>query len=124
MGNFMEPSGDISAEIQAYILGELAGRPRTSVVSVYPIVSAVRFAFPHCALGAQRLASVISEAAMLLGLIPVINPVFRDDAANNELAFGYGHPAHRPDPSAAYGFNPGPARTLPVRRDRRHLPAK
>jgi hypothetical protein len=26
---------------------------------------------------------------------------------------GYGHPAHRPDPNARYGFDPGPPRTLP-----------
>lgn len=27
---------------------------------------------------------------------------------------GYGHPAHRPDPTAKYGFDPGPRRTLAV----------
>ena len=33
--------------------------------------------------------------------------------------YGYGHPAHRPDPNATYVFDPGPYRLLPVRRDRR-----
>lgn len=33
--------------------------------------------------------------------------------------FGYGHPAHLPDPHAQYGFEPGRIRLLPVKRDRR-----
>ena len=33
--------------------------------------------------------------------------------------YGYGHPAHRPDPNATYVFDPGPYRLLPIRPDRR-----
>lgn len=35
------------------------------------------------------------------------------------LAYGYGHPAHRPDPHATYVFQPGPPRTLPLNARRR-----
>lgn len=35
------------------------------------------------------------------------------------LAYGYGHPAHRPDPCATYVFHPGPPRTLPLNPRRR-----
>ena len=28
--------------------------------------------------------------------------------------FGFGHPAHKPDPSATYTFRPGAGRPLPV----------
>ena len=31
--------------------------------------------------------------------------------------YGYGRPAHKPDPTAKYGFAPDPKRTLPVSGD-------
>jgi hypothetical protein len=33
--------------------------------------------------------------------------------------YGYGHRAHKPDPTASYVFQPGPPRTLPVEKRRR-----
>ena len=34
-------------------------------------------------------------------------------------AYGYGHPAHKPDPDASYVFDPGPPRTMPVKPEKR-----
>lgn len=38
-------------------------------------------------------------------------------ASETEAAprLGYGHPAHKPDPTATYLFRPGPPRTLPLK---------
>jgi hypothetical protein len=56
---------------------------------------------------------LVSEAAMLLGLIPVMNPAMAARSPRSIQPLGYGHHAHRPDPSATYTFSPGPPRTLP-----------
>ena len=29
--------------------------------------------------------------------------------------FGFGRPAHKPDPEATYTFDPGPPRTMPIK---------
>jgi hypothetical protein len=53
----------------------------------------------------------------------LLDSVFPDrarDAPRDDLpAYGFGHPAHRPDPEASYGFAPGPQRTLPLNPRRR-----
>lgn len=47
-------------------------------------------------------------------------------ATNNErpteghyVAFGFGHPAHKPDPDAKYGFEGHDRRVMPVRPEKR-----
>jgi hypothetical protein len=123
MGSYLDPSSPADAAIQTYILTRLGGKRRGSVVSANAIAAEILTAFPQCGITEDRLKGLISEAAMLLGLIPINDPAWRASSkAQDEPEFGYGFPAHRPDPSASYGFNPGPARTLPVRDARRaHL---
>jgi hypothetical protein len=120
MGSFAEPAGSVDTDIWTFILGTLTGRPRLSVVSTNAIASDIRSALPDCPQSDRELASLISEAAILLGLIPVIDPAYTDiDSSEHDPPLGYGYPAHRPDPLAVYVFSPGPPRTLPVRKTRR-----
>lgn len=46
----------------------------------------------------------------------VDRPAPADQAVSGDFggAYGYGHPAHRPDPDARYSFNPNSLRVLPV----------
>ncbi len=37
-----------------------------------------------------------------------------DKPLDEPVQYGFGHPAHRPDPAAAYGFDAGKWRTLPT----------
>lgn len=104
------------AELQKFILGKLQSLRRSSVVSANALIDDIRSAHPSCTLADEHLAKLISEAAMLLGLVPVFDPRRAPDGhATPGDAFGYGHPAHRPDPAAAYSFQPGPSRMLPIR---------
>jgi len=124
MGSFIGPNGVADTELQMLILGELAGRRRSSVVSVNAMIGEVNARMPDCALSHERLAGIISEAAMLLGLVPVFDPSRRPDEYDLSGAIrGYGHRAHRPDPSVSYFFDPGPARTLPIQQGTRRRPA-
>jgi hypothetical protein len=119
MGSYLDPTSPADAAVQTYILTKLGGKRRGCVVSANAIAAETLRALPHCGIDEDHLKQLISEAAMLLGLIPINDPAWRRSSkAQDEPEFGYGFPAHRPDPSAAYGFNPGPPRTLPVR-DRR-----
>ena len=113
MGRFANTAAD--ADVQSLILGELSGRPSFSVVSTNAIVNNIVSAMPDCVLSALQLAALVTEAAMLLGLIPVFDRArLIDDCGEFGDAYGYGHRAHQPDPLACYVFRPGPPRTLPV----------
>ena len=124
MGTVVDRWGEVDSTLQSYILDKLARRPRGVVVSTNAIVAEIRSAHPEYQLEDTRMAKLISEAAMLVGLVPVFDPDWKGDArAEDEPPFGYGYPAHRPDPLAVYVFSPGQPRTLPVRgnRHRRRL---
>jgi len=115
MGSFTKPNGKANAELQSFILSKLKGIERSSVVSTNAIVRDVRAAMPSCPLSTQNLTKLVTETAMLLGLIPVLD---RSRLADNDdecgAAYGYGHRAHRADPSATYVFQSEPPRTLPI----------
>ena len=51
----------------------------------------------------------------------VADPSAEPQQADGESVglFGYGHRAHKPDPDASYGFEPGPKRILPADQKRR-----
>lgn len=42
-----------------------------------------------------------------------------ESAEGDYVPYGFGHPAHKPDPNARYGFEPGETRLLPVEPSRR-----
>jgi hypothetical protein len=116
MGTFVDPSGTVDPTLQSYILGSLVRRRRGAVVSTNAIVAEIRSALPGYQIEDAQMAKFISEAAMLLGLVPVFDPAWRGDVrSEDEPSFGYGYPAHRPDPSAVYVFSHGQPATLPVR---------
>lgn len=114
MGSLAKSSDELRSMIDTLIIGQLAGLRRGSVVSANAVAADLIEALPDCELPAEQLARLVSEAAMLLGLVPVINPAGPARRARGIVRFGYGHPAHRPDPLATYAFNPGPPRTFPV----------
>jgi hypothetical protein len=43
----------------------------------------------------------------------------QDSIEGDNLPYGYGHPAHKPDPNAKYGFEPGDWRPLRIGATRR-----
>lgn len=47
--------------------------------------------------------------------IPAAGAASGEDG-DGRVPYGYGHRAHRPDPDARYGFDPGPPRILPSAR--------
>jgi hypothetical protein len=47
----------------------------------------------------------------------VINRSEQTRAGDFRGPYGFGRPAHRPDPDAKYGFEPDPNRALPPRTD-------
>jgi hypothetical protein len=47
----------------------------------------------------------------------VTDPPDRQKAGDFRGPYGFGRPAHRPDPDAKYGFEPDPNRALPPRAD-------
>jgi hypothetical protein len=114
MGSFAGSNGAAEAELQMLILGKLKHRRRLSVVSVNALIDDIRETMPSCIFSNNRLAEIISEAAMLMGLVPVFDPTLVTSDFDGEI-YGYGHRAHRPDPFASYVFKPGPPRTLRVR---------
>src|SRR5690606_4639880 len=66
---------------------------------------------------ASRKAKIAAALVMLEDAFHALNDA--GAGTPSEPEFGYGHPAHRPDPQATYFFNPGPWRLLPTRADRR-----
>ena len=42
-----------------------------------------------------------------------------DPADGDYVPYGFGHPAHKPDPEAKYGFEESERRVLPVKPERR-----
>jgi len=115
MGSFAGPHGVADAELQIFILSRMTGRRKSSVVSVNAILVEITAALPACELSHDQLIAVISEAAMLLGLVPVFDPSRQVEEYDSAGAIrGYGHRAHQPDASASYVFSPGPVRTLPI----------
>jgi len=74
MGNFADPSVEAGSTVRTFILGKLTGLRRGSVVSASAVVRDLLEASPDCELPPEQLAKLVSEAAMLLGLIPVIDP--------------------------------------------------
>ncbi|MEW6629444.1 MAG: hypothetical protein AB1440_01095 [Pseudomonadota bacterium] len=94
MGGFVETSGQTEADLQAFILGSMSGLSRGAVVSVVPIITRIRSALPDCRLSSHRLAKLVSETAMLLGLVPVVNPAFKesDQEPNRILGLGRSEP--------------------------------
>ena len=119
MGTFEDPSRAVDPTLQTYILGKLTRLPRGAVVSASAMAADIRSALPVYPLTDEQMARLVSETAMLLGLIPVIDPAWKGvEVSEDQVSFGYGYPAHRPDPSAVYVFSPGPPRTLPIRGNR------
>jgi hypothetical protein len=115
MDHFAGSDDAADTELQMFILSRLADRRRGSVVSVNALIGEIHASLPECPLSDDRLAEVIMEAAMLLGLVPVFDPDLPPECYDASGAIrGYGHRAHRPDPSATYGFDPGAVRTLPA----------
>ena len=64
------------------LLGKMKGLRRSSVVSINSIVKDIRTAMPSCSLSNERLIKLITETAMLLGLVPVLD--------RRQLAYQYG----------------------------------
>jgi hypothetical protein len=50
---------------------------------------------------------------------PTVPPKQDDQADGDYVPYGFGHPAHLPDPNATYGFDPQPERLLPVKPEKR-----
>lgn len=46
-------------------------------------------------------------------------PQTAEEPEGDYIPYGFGHPAHKPDPNARYGFESGNWRVLPVKDDRR-----
>ncbi|PWJ86768.1 hypothetical protein C8D77_12230 [Mesorhizobium loti] len=81
MGTFVDPSRTVDPPLQSYILGSLVRRRRGAVVSTNAIVAEIRFALPGCQVEDSQMAKFISEAAMLLGLVPVFDPAWKGDVS-------------------------------------------
>ena len=73
MGSFTKPNGAAGTDLHSFILGEMKGLRRSSVVSTNEIVDDIRAAMPLCPLPNERLVKLITESAMLLGLVPVLD---------------------------------------------------
>ena len=73
MGSFANPNGAANADLHSFILGKMKGLRRSSVVSINSIVKDIRTAMPSCSLSNERLIKLITETAMLLGLVPVLD---------------------------------------------------
>jgi hypothetical protein len=73
MGSFADPNGVANADLHSFILGKMKGLRRSSVVSTNAIVDDIRAAMPSCPLPNERLIKLITETAMLLGLVPVLD---------------------------------------------------
>lgn len=48
-----------------------------------------------------------------------LQPNEPEPADADYVPYGFGHPAHKPDPNAKYGFEQDQHRPLPVKPDRR-----
>ncbi len=73
MGSSVSTSIAADSDLQRAILEELKDVERTSVISVNDVIIKVRRSIPN-RLSDRRLAQVVSEAAMFLGLVPVFDP--------------------------------------------------
>jgi hypothetical protein len=116
MGSYSNWEYPSSADLQTFLLGRLKHIDRAKVVSVNALIDDARDTLPACRLTDEQMAKLFSETAMLLGLTPVFDPSLLD---SRHSVYGYGHPAHRPDPDGTYAFKPGVRRVLPVRSDKR-----
>jgi hypothetical protein len=94
MGSFADPNGAANANLHSFILGEMKGLRRSSVVSINAIVDSIRDEIPSCSLPQERLIKLITETAMLLGLVSVLDRRrLADDDDEPERTYGYGRPA-------------------------------
>jgi hypothetical protein len=82
MGSFANPNGAANVDLHSFILGKMKGLRRSSVVSINSSVKDIRTATPSCSLSNERLIKLITETAMLLGLVPVLG--------RRQLAYQYG----------------------------------
>lgn len=102
--------------VQRLILELLQGRAHSTVVSINTLLVAIRKSLPDCRLSNQELARQVFEASMLLGLVPVYDPETESGPEGDFRGpYGYGHHAHKADPSARYGFEAKTTRPLPVK---------
>ncbi|WP_311031016.1 hypothetical protein [Mesorhizobium koreense] len=96
MGSFAEPNGGADADLHSHILGAMKGRRRSSIVSTNAIVDGIRAAMPSCPLPNERLVQLITETAMLLDLVPVLDRSRLADGDDEpKRMYGYSHPAQR-----------------------------
>lgn len=73
MGSFANPNGTADAELQSFILDEMRRHRRSSVVSTNALIRDIRQAMPACPLSTERLAELVAETALLLGIVPVFD---------------------------------------------------
>jgi hypothetical protein len=73
MDSLTRPYSAATADLQTFILSKLKGRSRLSHIVVNAIVNEIGVKLPSCALSSGRLAEIVSEAAMLVGLVPVVD---------------------------------------------------
>jgi hypothetical protein len=117
MPSLSKVAHEIDEEIRRVILEDLQGRPTSSVVSINGLVAYIRTAVPETHRTDRQLAKMAFEAAMQLGLVPVYDPEVQVSGPSGDFRgrYGYGHRAHKADPSARYGFEPEGVRPLPVK---------
>lgn len=106
----------VDNELQRTILLNITRLKRRKVVSTNKVLHAIRQGIPACPLSTEELVRLVREAAICLGIVPVFDP---ERGNHVTVRFGYGHPAHQPDPDGTYVFKPGVRRVLPVRADKR-----
>jgi hypothetical protein len=118
MASLSKVALETDEKVRTTILEDLGNRPSSSVVPVNALVAYVRTAVPETPRTDRQLARMVFEAAMQLGLVPVYDPEIQASGPSGDFRgrYGYGHRAHKADPTASYGFEPDGVRPLPVKK--------